>query len=525
MPLIIGMEKNEIHVYYGKTEVTVEKTAKATITNGEDIIYTITVTNKGFIPATGVTVTDILPEELEQIEEISDKGSLNADKTKIIWNIDIPANNGKTPGVKTLTVKAKTKKSTIGKTIKNEVELGGTEQGSSTCTTNVNKKKINITEVTEGKDAENVNIIFLMDNSSSMNEPIIGKSYSNNGANHVAPSDMNKTRIYSAKQATSEFINNIYSDAKMKDTNMAVITFNKSGEESTTNVEITGKGPYDEIYREKRKYYVIEQDGTKTEIDIDDYEKATDGKYYEIKKQSISTGAHEVGRATSTNWTDLKNQVEKITIGNRRDGLGTNISPALKKAKTIISEYKEQNNNRNIVIVLGDGAINDTYTNSLNSLKGADGADAIYSIGFGADAANENKTAYKQLAKISTNNKVYTAQNTQELIKQFLSILEDIKPNGEQTTGESTLIKDIKPGEIAFKLSKDLKISATTPLIITNNNNEVIKCTKQTELIEYGIRYDATNKIIRWDLNECLEKNSALDLSGTLKLKYYIPLN
>ena len=53
----------------------------------------------------------------------------------------------------------------------------------------------------------------------------------------------------------------------------------------------------------------------------------------------------------------------------------------------------------------------------------------------------------------------------------------------------------------------------------------MINCASKEELANYGMSYDESNQIIRWDINECIEKNPNIDLSGTLKLRYYIPLN
>lgn len=63
------------------------------------------------------------------------------------------------------------------------------------------------------------------------------------------------------------------------------------------------------------------------------------------------------------------------------------------------------------------------------------------------------------------------------------------------------------------------------PLVVYNNDTEVINCASKEKLANYGMSYDESNQIIRWDINECIEKNPTIDLSGTLKLRYYIPLN
>ena len=540
MPLIIGLGTNYINVYYGTPNVTINKVVDSTTANaGSELNYTITVSeDRGFVNAKNIKVTDNLPSELEVIaDSITSDGKLNDAKTEIEWNI-AELEKGKDVELK---FTAKIKPNTIGKVITNNVTLTdatGNTIGSDSAKTTVNGVTVEAREMTKGKEADDVNIIFIMDNSSSMNFSVANKSYKNPDSYYVAPSDEQKTRLNSAKTATKEFINKIYADKNLKNTNMSVITFNNNESDKKDTAYVIGKGPYtsDKVKEEWHllytKYYVVENN---ERIYV---EQATDGNYYEIKDTTIKSGANIVGSATSSNYSDLVTKVDDITIGCRKEGFGTYINPALTKAKEIINGYKNNEAtkaNRNIVILLCDGAINGDYADNLEALQGnkkqAGLADEIYCIGFGADAANPTTEAYGNLADITTVyekdksgklvKKVYTADNTETLINEFTSILESIKDKKNYTTGVSDIVSDIKCGEIAIKLSDKLEM----PLVVYNNDTEVINCTSKEELANYGMSYDESNQIIRWDINECIEKNPTIDLSGTLKLRYYIPLN
>ena len=536
MPLIIGLGTNYINVYYGTPNVTINKEVNKSTANAGDILhYTIKVTeDRGLVDAKNIKVTDNLPSELNVIQEsITQDGKLNDAKTSIEWNVE---KLGKGQNIK-FEFDAKIKESSIGEVITNKATLNGNTDSNDAITT-VNGKTVEVREITKGREADDVNIIFIMDNSSSMNEPIANTSYLNDDSYYVAPSDEQKTRLNSAKTATKEFINKIYADKNLKNTNMSVITFNNNESNQEDTADVIGKGPYtsDKVKEESHlfytKYYVVENN---KKIYV---EQATDGNYYEIKDTTIKSGANVVGSATSSDYSELVTKVDGITIGCRREGFGTYINPALKQAKTIIEGYKNNEAtkaNRNIVIVLCDGDINGKYADSLNDLKGdkdkAGLADEIYCIGFGKDAANPKKNAYKTLANMTTVyekdksgklvKKVYTAENTETLIQEFTSILENMNDKKNYITGVSDIVSDIKCGEIAIKASDILEM----PLVVYNNDTEVINCASKEELANYGMSYDESNQIIRWDINECIEKNPNIDLSGTLKLRYYIPLN
>lgn len=553
LPLIIGLGTNYINVYYGSPNLTISKYVnKSTANTGDTLHYTIEVSEtRKLVDATNVIVEDTLPTGLSNITNITNGG--NFSNGKITWNI---AKIGKGEKI-TLEFDAKVTNA-IGTTITNNVtaKISNTTIEAS-VTTSINPKSVEVRGLTKGKEAEDVNIIFIMDNSSSMNEPIASESYSNNSL-YVAPSDVEKTRLYSAKTATAQFIQTIYNDDNLKNTNMSVITFNKNDANQNDTGYTIVSGPYEENDSQVKKEWVqgffggyykyyIEKDNKKIELT-----KATDNKYYEIVSTTIATGTQVIGSATSDDYTDLIDDVNNISIGCRREGFGTYIDPALKKAKDLIDDYKKaeaSKNNRNIVIILCDGDISDDnkYATNLTNLKEA--ADDIYCIGFGSDFSDDKikdndgnfkswgnlPSAYRKLANITTiyekdangNNtttkKVYTAGDTSTLITEFTSILEGLKATNTYTTGTSTITGvTVKSGEIAFPLTYGIQIGNETPITIYSNETSKITCTSQSDFAKYGITYDTTKNIIKWDINECLRQNPTIDLSGELKLTYYV---
>ncbi len=167
LPLIIGTGSNYINVYYGTPNVTISKKVnKTAVKVGDTLHYTIKVTEtRGFVDASGVNVTDPISEGLENVRNITHNGKLN--EGNVEWNNLAITKNSSIILEFDATVRA----NTIGKTISNTANLGGTTSGdSNTVTTTVSelksRSKKEVKKGTTGKDA--VNIVLVMDLSYSM---------------------------------------------------------------------------------------------------------------------------------------------------------------------------------------------------------------------------------------------------------------------------------------------------------------------------------------------------------------------
>ena len=285
----------------------------------------------------------------------------------------------------------------------------------------------------------------------------------------------------------------------MSNTNMSFITFNNDGSPVTKYTLGEEAGRYD-------RYTVT----------------ATDGKEYTYTTERVEMGTQVISqRVNNTNYGSLITEVNNVDIGARNSGFGTEISDALGEARDLINTYKTINDNRNVVIVLGDGVINDEYSYNLSRLKGL--ADEIYSIGFGTDATNPGSNAYKKLQGISTNNKVYTAENSEELFNQFQDILSSLNNSKECTTGIG-ISGSIDAGTIEFQMTDSLVVSETSPFTIMNGETEMIKCTNINQLATYHITYNSRTNTVQWDINAYLADHPNTNL-GNITIRYYVPRN
>ena len=486
--------------------ITIEKKAPATVNAGSEMTYTITLTNTGYADGT-VSVTDTLVDTLTYVAKVSGvEPSVNGQT--LTWTDVLVPKKGST----TLSFTVKVGKATIGETITNTASIVDTDK-SSTAITKVNSKTVTVEEYKEGQTGNSdVNIIFIMDTSSSMNEPIKGQSYDAYDSYdrywgtydyYIAPSDVPKTRLYNAKSAITSFVNSVYANSEMSNTNMSFITFNNDGSKVTK--------------------YTLGEEYNKTDW-WDDTETvtATDGNEYRYTTESVRMGTKVISqRVNNTNYGSLITAVNNVDIGARNSGFGTEISDALGEARDLINTYKTINDNRNVVIVLGDGAIDDNYSNNLASLERV--ADEIYSIGFGSDATNIYSDAYENLYDISTNDKVYTAENSDELFNQFQDILSSLNNSKEYTTGIG-VSGSIDAGTIEFKMTDSLVVSETSPFTIMNGETEMIKCTNINQLATYHITYNSRTNTVQWNINAYLADHPDTNL-GNITIRYYVPRN
>ena len=155
------------------------------------------------------------------------------------WNIDLGPAEASTPtktnkdkaASQEITFSAKTPNNAIGKTFENTATSD--IAGSSTVTTTLNEVSVDYQEIMAGKSGTDLNIIFIVDNSSSMNQTVKGQSFANSDEYApVAPGDRVKTRIENAKTALNIFINQQSSNPN---NTMTVIKFNVNSGTSDYN--------------------------------------------------------------------------------------------------------------------------------------------------------------------------------------------------------------------------------------------------------------------------------------------------
>ena len=523
---------NIIRVDYGKAVTTIQKEATQSVNAGEEIEYTITVKNTGYLPAT-VTVRDELKgttyvEDSANIEPIITETTIAETTTQTLtWkNVQVSAaTDAVREQTTTITFKVKTANASFGTVIENRADIidGGS---SNTVTTTVNEITVKSSEYKEGQKGSDLNIIFVLDNSSSMNETIEGVSYLNNGSNYVAPGDEPKTRIYNAKKAVKEFINEQNSN-----TTMSVITFNTNTEAGITNNMATlvkekdiksktetRKGLFGIEYEVTIRYTVL--NGKEYEVSNSKI-RATDGNDYYYILPDINYGPTLVGTNTGKNAvsnSELETKVDNISISSEREGFGTYVKTAFNLINNDTTGTYISKDKKNIVIVLADGDFSGDYKESLTTLKQK--VDGVYCIGFGS-GKDYNET---KLVNMSTNKKCYKASNAKTLLEKFKEIKEEA--SGTEKTGKTV------QGTITLTATNEIKVSTECPIIVTYNTGsvdasgnpvmaELFKCTSTADLARYGLTI--TNKnTLTWDAKVYVQ-NTGSTVPSTVYLKYYIP--
>ena len=506
--LVIGTGANFINVYYGTPEVSINKDVSSKVANvGDTLDYTITVSeNRKLVNARNIKVTDNLPSELDVIaDSITSGGKLNDAKTEIEWNI---AELEKGNDVE-LKFTARIKPNSIGKTISNTAELGGSASGKSTVETKVAEIQALTHELTPGQTGKDAaNIVLVMDLSSSMNEVIksefvecthtrttkYGREYCPEGCRQDRYSGVwgqwkNTTRLDAAKEAAQKFVNTVYakkneSDPDSKAT-ITVITFNQ----------------------ENYNWY--------------------DSKYVGTRVLTFGSN-NEYTTATVSNYNELVTEIGNIDIGTQTSGLGTHIRAALDKAYNTIyganGIAKTYPNNSNYVIFLGDGDPTTSYNNnnkdsidtSAQQIK--DAGATIYSIGFGEDISDKNSTGYKILESISSEKKVYTANDSVTLTQIFTNLAGGMteKPS---STEEGKIV--VKPEKVLYFNTADGKEEYIT---VKYKGVTLIECKSQEEL-DSNQYLTYSEGILTFNVNEwnSVEENTKILTGGEdLVLNYYV---
>ena len=507
-------DMNVIKVYYGLPVTSIEKTATEFVNAGDEIEYTIEVSNTGDWKTT-ITVTDTL-EETEYVNGSSNI-TPSIDGKTLSWSIELEAR-----GSKTISFRAKTNNESYGDEISNTAKIKGTNK-EDTAVTRVNEIDVTYSEWLEGQKGTDLNIVFVLDNSSSMNFPIAGKTYVKDELNRkgshvtpIAPSDKDKTRIENAKSAINSFID---SQANNKNTTMEVVTFNKSEKGTAKNMMTLMDIPDKDIqYRENLwgGYYYIEINGIECRVEKDVI--GTDGKKHCGVYIPIDYGARLVGDNSVSNDI-LKKNVSEISISSEQNGFGTYVEPAFK----LINDNKEKqylkDGKKNIIIVLADGKFSDnnSYNGELKTLKDTleTNGGEIYCVGFGSGTEYDSTA----LAKMSTNNKCYEAKDASTLLTKFNEILASV---GKTQSGRT------QNGKITFEEAKNtIKVSEECPIVATygDSENETVLFTCTSDNADemwnkYGLKIDG--KIISWVAKQFAIANEGIKVPNNIKIKYYI---
>ena len=544
--------KNVIEIHYGKAVTTIEKTGSVTVDAGANIEYTLTVTNTGYVGTT-VTVSDELVGTT-YVAGSANIGEPTITNNVLTWTVTVGA-TGTPEATKTITFKAATPKDSFGEIIGNTAHIkdGNTIIDSSDeVTTTVNEVTVKYTEWKEGQQGTDLNIIFVLDNSSSMNETATGSYTYGADSSYVpvAPADEAKTRLYNAKEAIKGFISN--QTTNNPNTSMSVIAFNTSGTPGTSTGYRTLMDFEDDDPALRKEWnegvfgwgagweYYVTIDGVEYDAEL---VTGTDGKEHYGVYLPISYGARLVGTTLSiednTTLTNaqLSTAVNNISISSERNGFGTNVIPALNMASDYFVEGK-----KNVIIVLADGAFNDGdfsgdgrtnsgtgYLDAKDALREVDSAYEMYCVGFGS--YNENN-----MKNLSTNNTCLSANVSEDdeedlatkILKQFNEILEEA--TGSEQTGTTS------DGRITFnEATQTIEVSDTCPIVATYDTGTVdgegnpvmgtlFTCTSTTDLATYGLTITG-EKTITWDAKAFLANHSTVTVPSTVYIKYYIPLS
>ena len=540
---------NLIKVYFGKPELDIVKeVVSQKVKAGDNIEYKITVTNTGYIAAENVQVKDELQNTTfvssTRTPEISTNATTN--NQVLTWNIEsVAAATDGTPGKVEFTVIAKTPRNYIGKTIENTASIVGGK--SSKVSKDLEEVNVEYQEWVEGKAADKLNIIMLIDNSSSMNLSAEGKYQAQldnpdniNDYVAVAPGDKSKTRLYAAQTAIKGFMSNQSST----DNDITVIKFNNdyypNNYTNDTIYTLSGNG-YDTEMKTDRWgniYYTAKVGSESVNLTkgrnslyytgyyTDDgwnytyYILGSDGKAYNYSSTSSMQGAALVG--STRNNTLTNNAVENMTIGDLSEGYATYVG----KAFDLVPNYLDSEAT-NVVIVLSDGSFNDTdYATKASNLLKREGTkvDYIYSVAFGdADTGKlgEITNVYEkdEDGNNTTEKKVYIADNSTSLLDAFNAMAAEAKGKPKfDDTEEGSLELD--------EASKVIKITGDTKVSLTDKDTgKVYECSSEVELAKYGLHLSSDKKTITWDANEFTTNNPNETVPSNVLIKYFVGRN
>ena len=304
---VIKDAENEVKVYLGKPVVTVsEEVTTLDVNAGDNIEYKIKVKNTGHVGVT-TNVTDIL-EGATYNNDSNVEATFDSTSNKLTWSVELGPVDTSEPtktnvgseAEQIITFSAKTPNNAVGHTVLNKVEADAVEEPA-TITTKLNEISVDYNEIIEGKEGTDLNYIFIVANSSSMNKTAAGQTFENDDDHaFVAPGDREKTRIENTKSALNSFINEQSSNPN---NTMTVMKFNTY----YTNILKTENPGYDVSEEDvlfvgyNEALYLTETDTTITYYG-DEYTlyKCSDGNDYIIINFFTGTYAYKYNSEDNT---------------------------------------------------------------------------------------------------------------------------------------------------------------------------------------------------------------------------------
>ena len=357
LPLIIGTGSNYINVYYGTPNVTISKKVnKTAVKVGDTLHYTIKVTEtRGFVDASGVNVTDPISEGLENVRNITHNGNLN--EGNVEWNnLAITKNSSIT-----LEFDATVRANTIGKTISNTANLGGTTSGDSNTVT---------TTVSELKAATKfINSIYTKDPESKVTVTVLTFNTAN---------PLTTIKYVGTERCTNNNIWHLHLNCK----NIDGVWYSK-WEENTVEIPYSGTSKLG--FADKSNYTSLVE---------------------EINE--ITLPNENPGPGLGTNVSAALD-LTKTTIGDLKDNHSENSNVVI-----LLSDGAPSKGHDGY-----EGNDNKTLINKASKIKGNPITTEFYSIQFGTEDG-----AYDLLKAMSSNNTVYTSNSINSLVENFTNILD-----------------------------------------------------------------------------------------------------
>ena len=114
---------------------------------------------------------------------------------------------------------------------------------------------------------------------------------------------------------------------------------------------------------------------------------------------------------------------------------------------------------------------------------------------------------------MSSNNTIYTANDSTELAQIFTNIQAQLQDKIEGTHS----------GTLTFTASNTLVVDRNNPLQAKVGDTVLFTCTSMDDLDDYCITYNSSTKVLTWDLNEWNTYPNHIHVtSNNAVLSYYV---